>query len=112
MNKQREPCFVCLNVNTKAFEKTMQQNSISCDCKVYAHRECWSEYLNANIPAKCPICRCVFIQNPMVEACMNPIEVTVSKSEHSPGDDAGVKGFVCCCSSYLCLIGIIGALLG
>lgn len=116
MKTKSEPCFICLDVNTKSFEKSIHIQSIQCDCKVHAHRECWSEYCKSTNPIKCPICHLEVVENPMTKACQVPLELQVSaqrvKREYHPSEDPGIQAFVCCCSSYLCLIGIIGAVLG
>lgn len=111
MNGIDEPCVICLQTSTLAFE-TIKQH-ITCECKVYAHRECWKSYIVHTPTTPCPICRRTTIVNPMQEACREPpLVVLEERKSYYAGDNPQVQCLICCCLGYFIGIAVVGAIFG
>lgn len=114
----QEVCFLCLHETSEpSFEKAKPQPSRFCNCKIYAHRQCWQDYWGNHRSVKCPYCRTEFTENPLNSAAMPPIVVVVqNKPDELPPpprrqgisyDQQYMSSLAGCCLCYFIILPII-----
>lgn len=83
-----EACFICLQKT----DRKVRFREKTCECKVYSHGECWTQYLAGK--KECPICHKEFVFKEEID------------SQHEREGEA-VSYFMCCCFTFIVVLSFV-----